>query len=261
MAGNIIWYQDDKEVSNISLGGVRLMYEATQWDDYKFHSFTAPSAPETVGADFNHAHLKWEWTGSSAIHDCRYVLVSSGQYSGDDNPDSDVNELQDWANDGTIGINRYPTGCQRYNVCTIVIDDNHTDGYYVTSINSTTGGVATCGNLSEGAHNKCLPCLGHTSGNLVNANPDWVWNTGHEWIQVMSGGLIISQKSDGSDWVQVNSSVAFGEDYPPFSVPITAGTIQPESLTDVFLKVCIPWGCFCGGRRSIGLGIDYIVTY
>jgi hypothetical protein len=267
--GNLVWYQyfedELREVSSIDFGQVLLMPEGMDWTKHTFYSFTGNVGPD---AGLYHARLMLKWTGGNLITDCKYVLVKSNDYTGSSDADTDLSEIQDWAFNGEYGLNKYPTPCQLYNPCYLIVDEEipptHPAGYYIQSWNGDVeeggGEWAECPNLDSGANGKCLPCV-NGDGEVVNLNQtdEWVWyDYTRAKMYTYTGGLIISQGEDTPNedsWKQFNNTST-----PAFTVASSPVTISTEVPQYIYLRMCIPWGCFCGGKRTVGFGLDYIYT-
>lgn len=264
-----------REVTSIDFGQIFLMAESKGWSDHMFHNELVGGA-FSVDENFYHAHIVLKWTGEQPLYNCKFNIVASQNYTGSSDANTDLKEIQDWAGNGQYGINRFPTSCQIYNPCQIVVDEAYANGFYVRSWDDEHGGWATCVNLAELSHNKCLPCIDEGTvfgepGNLVNLNrtANWAWldETDRRAMYTYPGGLIIYQCPeneteipDEPTWQQFNNNTITNQDSPAYTIPMITPELQPNSERHIYLRMCIPWGCFCGGKRAIGFGLDYIYT-
>jgi len=259
--GKVIWYEgatQDKEINVIDCKGVHLLYPDASWGSSLYYNFLNPDQPDNKGESYYDAQVNWEWTGKEPIHNVKYVLNPSKRYSGADNPDNDFEEMKEWAN----GENHYPTACQQYNICRVVpLSGND---YQVECWDDNAPGWQICTNLGSMAHDRCLPCIGQGAGNLDNLNHSWNWNSKRTYIIVGTGGVALRQYNSDDGSYTDTGGLSANDYYQLFYYPNEYINCYINSVSHTHMKldirICIPWGCFCGGKRSIGLGIDYIYT-
>lgn len=235
--GKIIWTDADlgREIQSLSVGGVLLMAPGTSESDY---TFFIDGEELSKDIDFKNGEFSFKWTGRYPIRDVSLVFLKTPAYEGDSKADIDFAEILDWAD----GINRYPVPCQRYNMVSAETEEGPVE----------YDGVE-CLNLSMNANKTCSPCK-DANLTIVNINDETEWSTDGDYVTVDQGGLYV-RIYDGASW----------GDWEVFSrtnnatIPI-ADSVEPETDTDVQVKVCAPYGCFCGGNRSVGIGVQYVFT-